>query len=223
MRKKIRRRLKTDEFATLMNQVFDFFKKNQREFMIAGAAVVFIALIFLGVKYIQAVNQRNESQLLGRILTLEEEIKDNPEKLAELESLAGSGKFERLAAVKAASEYFSRGQADKALSLLRGLSFARKDLIAYQARDLIGQIYYYQKDYDRALEIFDTIEREDPDVYPMDIVLYRKAQILTARNDIQPAIDIYQKLQADYPGSYFGYEAQQEIQKLEDQKLEEKK
>ena len=107
---------------------------------------------------------------------------------------------------------------EKALDLLRKFPSGRKDLVYYQAQDLLGQIYLKMDQYDDALAVFERIEREQPKNYAMDIVLYRKAQVLAARNDIDLAIETYTKLQTDFQGSYYGYEASSEIQKLEEKK-----
>jgi len=218
MKKKVKRQLKTDEFANLMSRIFDFFKSNQREFTIAGAAVLVIALVFLSVRYVQAVNSRKQSEILGQILQLESEIKDNPDSLVELEQMAGKGKFGRLAAIKAAALNFERGRTGKALELLQSVPSAPKDMVYYQARDLLGQVYFSQQQYDEALAVFSEIERENPRVYPMDIILYRKARVLAARNDVDLAIEAFTKLQTDFPNSYYGYEATREAQKLEEKK-----
>jgi predicted negative regulator of RcsB-dependent stress response len=218
MKKKVKRQLKTDEFANFMSRIFDFFKSNQREFTIAGAALLVIALVFLSVRYVQAVNSRKQSEILGQILQLESEIKDNPDSLVELEQMAGKGKFGRLAAIKAATLNFERDRTGKALELLQSVPSAPKDMVYYQARDLLGQIYFSQQQYDEALAVFSEIERENPRVYPMDIILYRKARVLAARNDVELAIEAYTKLQTDFPNSYYGYEATREAQKLEEKK-----
>jgi predicted negative regulator of RcsB-dependent stress response len=218
MKKKVKKQLKTDEFANFMSRMFDFFKSNQREFMIAGAAVLFIALVFLSVRYVQAVNSRKQSEILGRILQLESEVKDTPDKLVELEQMAGKGKFGRLAAIKAAALNFERNRTEKAVELLQNIPAAPKDMVYYQARDLLGQIYFSQQQYDEALALFSEIERENPEAYPLDIVLYRKAQVLAARNDVELAIETYTKLQTEFPNSYYGYEATREAQKLEEKK-----
>jgi len=218
MKKKVKRQLKTDEFANLMSRIFDFFKSNQREFTIAGAAVLVIALVFLSVRYVQAVNSRKQSEILGQILQLESEIKDNPDSLVELEQMAGKGKFGRLAAIKAAALNFERGRTGKALELLQSVPSAPQDMVYYQARDLLGQVYFSQQQYDEALAVFSEIERENPRVYPMDIILYRKARVLAARNDVDLAIEAFTKLQTDFPNSYYGYEATREAQKLEEKK-----
>ncbi len=218
MKKKVKRQLKTDEFANFMNRLFDFFKANQREFTIAAAAVLFITLVFLSVRYVQGVNARKQSVILGQILQLESEIKDQPDRLVELGQMAGKGKFGRLAAIKAAALNFERGQAEKAVGFLLSVPDNPKDMVYYQARDLLGQIYFAQQQYDEALAVFSEIERENPKIYPLDIVLYRKAQVLAARNDVELALETYTRLTTDFPNSYYGYEATREVQKLEEKK-----
>ncbi len=218
MKKKVKARLKTDEFVNLINKILEFLKSNKRELLIGASACIFIALIFLGVKYFQGVNARKQSVILGQILEIEEQLGENPGKLAELEQLGSSGKFGRMAFIKAAANYFENGNPDKALDLLRMVPASRKDLIYYQSQDLMGQIYLSQSQYDEALSIFDQMERENPKDYAMDIVLFRKAQVLAARNDIEQAIELFKKVQTDFPSTYYGYEASQEAKKLEEKK-----
>lgn len=218
MKKKVKKQLKTDEFANLMRKLWDFVRDNLREIKIGAIAVLVIVLIFVGVKYIQGIGAQKQSDVLGQVLALEEGLGENPEKLAELEALGGSGRFARLAFIKAATYSFENGNSAKALDLLRKVPSGKKDLVYYQAQDLMGQIYYQEGQYDDALAVFESIERAKPKGYAMDIVLYRKAQVLAARNDIDLAIEMYKQLQADFPGSYYGYEATSEIQKLEEKK-----
>ena len=218
MKKKLKQRLKTDEFANLINKVIEFLRKNQKELLIGAAALAFIALVFVSVKYVQGIQAQKQSRLLGQILALEEELAEDPAKLLELEKLGSGSKFGRLAFVKAAAYSFETGDADRALEALQQVPDSRKDLVYYQSRDLMGQIYLHQKRYDDALAVFESMERETPKDYAMDIVLFRKAQVLAARNDIDLAIAAYKQLQEDFPGSYFGYEATREVQKLEQKK-----
>lgn len=218
MKKKVKKQLKTDEFANLMNKLWDFVRSNLREIKIGAVAVLVIVLIFVGIKTIQGIGAKKQSDVLGQVLALEEQLAENPEKLAELEALGGSGRFARLAYIKAATYSFENGNSAKALDLLRKFPSGRKDLVYYQAQDLLGQIFHELGQYDDALAVFEGMERAQPKDYAMDIVLYRKAQVLAARNDIDLAIETYTKLQADFPGSYYGYEASSEIQKLEEKK-----
>ncbi len=218
MKKKLKARMKTDEFVNLIKKILEFLRSNQRELMIGAAACIFLLLVFFTVKYVQRVNARKQSVVLGQILAVEEQVTDDPGKLAELEQLGSSGKFGRVAYIKAATHYFEQGNVDKALELLHLVPTSKKDLIYYQSQDLLGQIYLSQNKYDEALAIFDQIERENPKDYAMDIVLFRKAQVLVARNDIDQAIELFRKVQADFPSTYYGYEASQEAQKLEQKK-----
>ena len=218
MKKKLKQRLKRDELANLITKIIEFLRKNQRELLIGAAALAFIALVFVGVKFVQGLQAQKQSHLLGQILALEEELKENPAKLLELEKLGSGSRYGRLAFVKAAAYSFETGDADRALEALQQVPDSRRDLVYYQARDLMGQIYFHQKKYDDALAVFEAMERDAPKDYAMDIVIFRKAQVLAARNDIDLAIAAYKQLQEDFPGSYFGYEATREVQKLEQKK-----
>ena len=153
-----------------------------------------------------------------QILSLEESLAENPANLAQLEALGGPGKFERLAFIKSATYSFEHGEVDKALEAISKVSDTKKDFIHYQALDLKAQILAARKNYAEALQILDSIEQENPSDYALDIIFYRKAQIFAAQNDNDQAIAVYKKLQEDYPNSYFGYEAAQEVIKLEAKK-----
>lgn len=218
MKKKVKKQLKTDEFANFINRALDFVKSYQKEIMIAGGAIVFVALVFLGVKYVQGVNAKKQSALLGQIIALEGELAENPEKLAELEQLCGNGTYGRLACIKVATYAFENGDTNKALNHLDRASAGKKDLIYYQGQDLKAQVLLHQKQYDDAIAIYDQIESENPRSYAMDLVYFNKAKILTEKNEIDQAIELYKKLQEEFPQSYYGYEAARLVLKLEDQK-----
>lgn len=218
MKKKVKKQLKTDEFAKFINSVLDFAKSNQRELMIAGGAIVVVILAFLGVRYIQGVSAKKQSVLLGQIIALEDQLAENPEKLAELEKLCGNGEYGRLACIKVANYAFENGDPDKALAQLDRVSAGKKDLIYYQSQDLKAQVFLHQKRYDEALAIYDQIETESPKAYTLDMVYFNKAKVLTEKNEIDQAIELYKKLQEEFPQSYYGYEAARLVLKLEEQK-----
>lgn len=218
MKKKLKEQLKTDEFAKFINRVLDFVKSNQKELLAAGGAIVVVILVIVGIKYIQDINARKQSDILGQILSLEKALSENPEKLAQLEALGGSGKFERLAYIKSATYSYEKGDVAKALETIDKVPTEKKDFIYYQAQDLKAQILIAQKNYPGALQILESIEQENPSDYALDIILYRKAQILAFQNQIDEAIALYKKIQEDYSGSFFGYEAAQEVLKLEEKK-----
>ena len=61
MKKKLKQRLKTDEFANLINKLIEFLRTNQRELLIGAAAIAFIALVFAGVKAVQGIQDQNST------------------------------------------------------------------------------------------------------------------------------------------------------------------
>jgi predicted negative regulator of RcsB-dependent stress response len=218
MKKKLKEQLKTDEFAKFMGRVLDFIKSNQKELLAAAGAIVLVVLIIIGIKYIQTVNARKQSAILGEILALEETLAENPDSLAQLEALGGPGKFERVAFIKSATYSYENGDVARALETINKVPADKKDFIHYQAQDLKAQILIAQKNYPGALQILEAIEQENPSEYALDIILYRKAQVLASQEQTEEAIALYKKIQEDYPGSFFGYEAAQEVLKLEEKK-----
>jgi len=218
MKKKLRKRLKGDEFITIVNESIHFIKTNVKQFLFGAAGLVVILLVFLGVKYIQSKNIQKESLILGNIIKVTEELQDNPEKLAELEELGGTGKFTRLAYINAAVFSIEKSDFNKAMAFLKKIPESRKDIIYYQGQHLKARIYYMKKEYDKALEIYRKIEKEDPADYALDAVMFDMAEIYEEKGEIEQAFLIYNKIKDDFPQTYYGNEATQAIQKLEDKK-----
>ena len=99
MKKVMKKQLKEDEFVTTVTKVIDFAKKRKKELIAATTAILVIILVILGVRFIKAQQVRRESALLSQIFELSTEALENPEKLTELEELAGKGKFARVATI----------------------------------------------------------------------------------------------------------------------------
>ena len=218
MKKKFKKRLKGDEFIAIVNKSIHFVQTHVKQFLygIAGLAVIF--LIFLGVKFIQTKNNKKESLLLDNIIQLTEELQDNPEKLAELEELGGTGKFTRLAYINAAVFSIEKSDFDKAMAFLEKIPESRKDIIYYQGQHLKARIHYMKKEYDKALEVYQNIEEKDPADYALDAVMFNMAEIYEEKGEIEQALMIYNKIKDDFPQTYYGYEATQAVQKLEEKK-----
>jgi predicted negative regulator of RcsB-dependent stress response len=218
MKRKVKKQLKSDEFASLLSRVYNYVRNRQRELMIAGTGVFCVALVIFGIKYIQNTQAKKQSEILGQILQLETELKTNPEKLADLERLEGNGKFSRMAYLKVAAYAVENGNLAKAMETLEKFPNRPKDIIYYQAQDMKAQIYMQQKKYDEALKIYNAIEDESPQDYALDIILFQKARALAAMNNLDQAISLFKRIQEEFPGSYYGFEASQEAQKLEEKK-----
>jgi tetratricopeptide (TPR) repeat protein len=218
MKKKFKKRLKADELIAIVNKSIHFFQAHVKQFLFGAVGLAIIFLIFLGVKYIQSKNIKKESQILGNIIQVTEELQDNPEKLAELEELGGTGKFTRLAYINAAVFSIEKSDFDKAMAFLEKIPEGRKDIIYYQGQHLKAQIYSMKKEYDKALEVYKKIEEEDPADYSLDAVMFNMAEIYEEKGEIEQALMIYNKIKDDFPQTYYGYEASQAVQKLEDKK-----
>lgn len=215
MKKIMRKQLKKDEFVSTINKIVNFAKKRTRELTAAVAVILFIILIFVGVRFIKAHNVKKESRLLTQILELDSELMDSSEKLAELEKLAGSGKFSRLAYTQLAVYFVEEGELDKAKAALEKMPKKKKDFFYYQAQDLLAQIHIKQKNYDRAIEIYKNIEEEKPKSYSLDVIFFHSAQAHEEKGELERALEIYKRIQDEFPNTYYGFDASQKVIKLE--------
>jgi predicted negative regulator of RcsB-dependent stress response len=218
MKRKQRKHLKEDQFVSTVNKIVNFTKRRYRELLAVGVAVLFLILVFIGIKIIRAQNVKKDSQILAQILEVSEELKDDPEKLAELEKLAGNEKFSRLAYIKLAAYWNEQGDTQKAQAYLEKIPSRKKDVFYYQAQDMLAQIYMQDKEFDKAIHILQEIEEENPESYTLDTVLFHKAQAHEEKGEITVALDIYRKIQDEYPQTFYGMDASQKVKELEEKR-----
>ena len=214
----MKKQLKADEFAAIISKVTQFIKDRMKEIMMGAAVVLFLFLIFLGIRYIQARNIEKESLILGQINKLYAELQENPDKLTDLEKLGGKGRFSRMAYIHSATYLFEKGELDRALAALNKIPAGRKDLIYYQGQKLKGEIFTQQKKYDEALAIYQKIEDENPKHYILEAVLFSRAMIMLEKGDNEQALVLLKKIQEDFPQTYYSYEASREVTELEAKK-----
>ncbi len=215
MKRKERRKLKTNELSNFLNKVYDLAKKRAREVAFAVGALVIIFLIFLVSRYFKAQNLQKQSQLLTQINEINQDLDENPGRIEELKELAGKGKFTRMAYIYMARYDIEKGELDKALNSLEKMTGLKKDIIYYQSQLLKADIYHRKKELDRALDIYQKIEDEKPADFALDVVLFKKAEIIAEKGDKDKALELYKSLSEDYPQTYYGYEAYQKIEQLE--------
>ncbi len=215
MKRVIKKQLKEDEFVSTLTKIFRFVQKRSREMIIAAAAVAFIALLYAGLRLIQANNVKKESRMVTRLLDLRSNLNTKPENLVEMENLAGKGKFARLAYVLTATHWVEQGDLEKAKAALAKVGDGAKDFIHYQAQDLLAQILSREKEYDKAIAIYDQIFKENPKDYGLDVILFHKAEALEGKGEMKEAVAVYKKIQEDFPQSYYGFDASGKARKLE--------
>ena len=215
MKRVERRQLKGDEFVSGMTKFFDLAKKWEREIFIGLGVLVFLALVFLGITLLRGRAVRAQSRVLGEIIALRTDLEKKPENAARLEKLAGPGKYARIAYIDLATYWLEKGDLDKAEKSAAAVKTAPRDFVAYEAQDLLAQILVRKKDFARALEIYSRIEKEKPSSYPLDAILYHKAQALELKGDAKEALAAYKKLQEEFNQTYYGYEASLKVGRLE--------
>ncbi len=218
MKRKKRRQLKEDEFVSIVNKIFHYVRDHTKELMTLGVLVLFLVVIFFGVKYVSRQSQRKEGQKLTQILDLQADLTNKPENLARLEELAGRGKFTRLGYIYLSSYWIENGDLEKAQIYLENIPKKPRDIVFYQAQDLMGQIHFKRKDYDKAIEIYRAIEEDDPASYSLDVVLFHRAEVHEEKGETDEALALYRKIQQEYSQTYYGFDASQKVSQLESKK-----
>jgi tetratricopeptide (TPR) repeat protein len=218
MKREERHQLKADRFIDIIKQGIAFIGDHKQKFLmgIAGLAVLF--LIVMGFRFLQSQGLKKENQRLARIIQINEQLPENPDLLAELEELAGGGRFTRIGYIYIASFHLGREDYDKALAALELMPGTRRDVIYFQGEALKGRILAAQGKNDEALDIFQNIDVNAPEDFPVESVLYQMAEIQVARNQPEEALALFNRIKDDYPQTYYAYEASREASRLEEKK-----
>jgi tetratricopeptide (TPR) repeat protein len=215
MKRVKRKQLKEDEFISTINKIFRFIKEQTKGLVALVVLVAALLLVFVGFKYLTGENRKKEDLLLTQILNLRDELNNNPENVAQLEELAGDGKFSRLAYVLLATYCLENGDYNKAQGYLEKVPDNRKDIIYYQAQDLLAQIYFKHKDYDKAIEIYKKIEDENPQDECLDVILFHRAEVHEKKGELKEALAFYKRVKEEFSQTAYGLEAAQKVRKLE--------
>jgi tetratricopeptide (TPR) repeat protein len=215
MKRTTRKHLKEDKFQMTIQNIVDFSRVHTKEISVAAAALAVLILVFFVFQLFKAQHIKRENLALDQILTLSSEIRDNPERITELEELAGKGKFSRIGYLELAKYWFEREDFAKVTPYLDEIAQGQKDLIYYQAEDLKGQVYISQKNYDDAIALYGKLEEENPKDYVLDAVLFHKAQAHEKKGENEEALLLYKRLQEEFSQTYYGYDASAKVLNLE--------
>ena len=218
MKRTTRKHLKEDKFQMTVQNIIDFSKARTKEMSIAAAGLGILILAFFVFQFFKAQQMKRENLVLDQILTLSSEIRDNPEKIAQLEELAGKGKFSRIAYLELAKYWFEKEDFAKVTPYLDEIATGQMDLIYYQAEDLKGQVFISQDKYDDAIALYGKLEEENPKDYVLDAVLFHKAQAHEKKGENEEALLLYKRLQEEFSQTYYGYDASAKVLNLEKKK-----
>ncbi len=215
MKRKIKKQLKEDELVTGFEKFLGFVRAWQKEVIISGIVVAVLAAFYGGVQLIKSQQARKESRRVAEILALRADLAKNPQDVAKLEQLAGTGKAGRLASISLATYWIEQGDWDKALASLAKVEASSKDFFYYQAQDLKAQVEILKGNYDQAIQILTKIEEAKPKDFLLDVILYHHAEALEKKGSLKEAQELYKKIQDEYAQTYFGYDASAKVRKLE--------
>lgn len=116
----------------------------------------------------------------------------------------GSTDAGNLAALQAAVSYYHLGKYTEAVKYLDKFS-SKDDLLAAQAKVLLGDSYVNLKKYDDALSAYNAalrLESGNEQVAP--VVLWKEANIYDAQKKYDKALDCYKQIKDNYPTFSFG-------------------
>jgi len=218
MKKDLKKHIKEDEFVSGLNKAVHLYETYKKEIFIGLAVIALLLVLVLGIRWVQSVNRRKESEMVGQILTLRKEMETKPENLAKIEQLAAKKKTSRMASLLLATYWMGKGDPVKSRTCLEKMDLKPKDLLSGQGRDLLGQVYALQKEYDKALDVYKKMEEDKLKEYTLDIILFHKAEVLAMKGEKDEALALYKKVQADYPQSYYSLEAGEKVRRLGIQK-----
>ncbi len=214
MKRTERRQLKENELATGLSRFLSWVRKHEKQFMAIAIALVALLLVAVGIRWFVNYQRSVEASYISQILSLKAELDQKPENLAQLEKLAGKGRYGRIASLVLATYYVEKNDLEKAEKVLTGVKDRERDLIHYQILDLYAQVLSRRGQLNRAVEIYHQIEKEKPGSYPLDVVLFRLAESYEKMGQNDPALNVYRQLQMEYPNTYYGYQATFKAMKL---------
>lgn len=215
MKRAERRQLKENELATGLSRFVRWVKRHEKKFMAIALGLVALLAIIVGVRMLLEYQKSREAGYLSQVLALKAELSQKPESLAKLETLAQKRKYGRIASLVLATHYLEKNELDKAEQILSAVKDRGRDLVHYQILDLYAQILSRRGQPDRAAEIYRQMEREKPEDYPLDVILFRLAEAYEKAGQKEQAVSIYRELQSNYQNTYYGYQAALKVMRLE--------
>jgi len=215
MKRTERKHLKEDQFASGLHRFMHFLGVYKIWIIAAAGVAAAGVLIFLGVRFLHGRALENRGKAETEILDLYRDVEKNPDNIARLEEWAAKGRTGRLAAVLLAGHWVGKGNLEKAEAVLSEAAAGPKDFLHYRARDILGQIYFQRRDYDKAIEAYKSIQTENPEDYVLDVVLYRLAEALEKKGQKIEALELYKTVRDEYVEGAFSYQAAQKVRELE--------
>jgi tetratricopeptide (TPR) repeat protein len=209
-----RRKLKEDELVSTISKVTRFVRKHAKEIYFLGVIIIIALLLYSSYSFYRNFNYKKRSEIVKQIIELSSDLGNNSQKIKRLEELASKKGIFRIAGIFLASHYIEIGEFDKAKKQLEKFPKRPKDFFYYQALSLESDIYFIEGQYEKALSLLLEIEKENPENYVLDYVLFKIGQCYEKMDRKNEALIYYQKLQEYYPQSIYAFSVSQKIRTL---------
>ncbi len=221
MKRRERKHLKEDEFVSTLTKLIRFLRQWQREVKIVGLSLLAILVLMAGIQVVRNRSIHRANKQLATILKLQSELeskdlsaKEEPSEIAELERIAGRGKFSRVAYIFLANYWVKKGDLNRAQTYLEKFPERPKDIFYYQAKDLLGQVLMWRQEFDRAIALFESLEKEKFSSYPREAILLHLAEALENKGDKAKALEKYRQVQDQFPNAAYFWNVADRIRRL---------
>lgn len=214
MKRTERHHLKEDQIAKGMNSVLDALKEHLGELIKAGVVLAALAVIVLGVVFVNGQRRSARSREISQVLSLAADLETKPGNAATLDGLAGRNGRSPLACIELAKYWMGKGETAKALGYLDRIPASRKDVLYYQGQMLKARIQVQVKNFDQAEAVLKKIIEDNPRDFPLDVAMFNLAEAYELQGNRDKAVETYKAVEAKYSQSNLGYEASQKAGRL---------
>lgn len=208
MSKTIKQKVRSGEAAwsDQLGRTEKFVSENRKSLLIIVSSVAVLVLLYIGYTkfYLapreqDAVNQMFRAQEYFRNDSLDKALNgDGNYKgfLAIMEEYDGT-KSANLANYYAGLIYLQKAEYEKAIEHLEQYS-AKDEITSVQAIGLVGDAYSELKQYDKAIKYYREAVRTNANSFTTPLYLMKLAQVYTATDDRQKAVECYEQIKTDY-------------------------
>ena len=221
MRRVTRKKLKQDEFVSIVDQMIHWFSENWKPIVAALSAVVVVFLLWWGLSSWTQNRNAKASQMLAATTekmdkaTTPEDRKAVEGELREVIDRYGRTPQADEAHILLARMLIQDGSTDEARRLLSAVSEKNKDTATVRVAtlDLLHLRVASGQASEVAQELQAMVAGKDPRL-PRDVALYELAKVSRAEGNVTQAREYLQKLVDDFPESPYAAEARRSLQEL---------
>jgi predicted negative regulator of RcsB-dependent stress response len=218
MKSKERHDIKEDQIMEVFKSGIDFIKEHKKISVYAGATLILILFIIIGVQTYNAIRIKKENKVLNKIMTLLKNNNLSDKNYTEILNLSKKGKLPVYGLLILSENYLKKGEYDKAEKIIKNISKGNGDFNYKKSQLIKIQIDYAKKNYNELLNLYrGKIQNElkDKTEFPEDIILYYVAKSYEAKKEFDSARKIWTQLKEKYPYSIFGKIANNQLMALQ--------